>query len=173
MSRMPSRASIVLLASAALAVLAASIGGVYAAFTGLAGNAGNVVQTASDFRAPEITAVAIGASDGSSIDRVRQGADYYVYAAVADDTGNPPSGVASVAADASELTTGATAVALTAGAYTAGGVAYDYRSEPLTADDPLAEGPASFSVTSSDVAANAATEIGSVTVDNTEPEPGA
>lgn len=170
MSRARSRASIALLALAALAVLGASIGGVYAAFTGLAANSGNVIEAASDFRAPEVTAVAVAKSEGGAGGHVRQGGGYHVYANVAADTGNPASGIGSVAADASALTAGSSAVALSAGSHTVDGVSYNYRSALLTADDPLAEGPVGFSVTATDSASNSDTANGTATVDNSSPE---
>src|SRR5207244_3365001 len=68
------------------------------------------------------------------------------------------------------LTAGQSSVALTPGSYAAGGVTYGYRSSPLTADSPLAEGSTSYSVTATDNAGKPTTNSGfSVTVDNTAP----
>jgi chitinase len=85
------------------------------------------------------------------------------------DSGNPSSGIASVAANVSSITSGSTAVALTAGSYSAGGTAYDHRSAALTAGAGLTAGSHNCTVTSTDQAANAATQSFTTTVDNTAP----
>ncbi|MEX2025362.1 MAG: hypothetical protein WD993_09870 [Thermoleophilaceae bacterium] len=141
-----------------------------AAFKASTDSPGNVITAATDFRAPEVTAVAVVKSEGGTAGHVRQGGGYHVYANVAADTGEPASGIASVTADASALTAGSTAVALSAGSYTADGASYGYRSALLTADDPLAEGSAGFSVTATDSASNSDTASGTATVDNTAPQ---
>jgi hypothetical protein len=141
----------------------------FASFSSRADNPGNGITAASDFRAPQVTAVALGKASGGAPSFVKQGGSYFVYANVAADTGNPASGTASVAADASNFTTGATTVALVAGSYSAGGVSYNYRSASLPANASLAPGAKSFSVTATDKALNSASLAGSATVDNTGP----
>jgi hypothetical protein len=125
-------------------------------------NDGNVVTSAPDFTAPDIVAVAIG--EGGATGSVVAGASYHVYANVLADGGNPPSGTASVTADVGEVTAESTTVPLAAGSYSAGGESYNYRSDALTADSPLAEGDKGFTVTAVDNASNDETEPGTVTV---------
>lgn len=159
-----------LLAIVGLALTLATVQPTFAAFASRTENGGNSVAAAADFRAPQVTAVAVGKSVGGSPGFVKQGGSYFVYANVAADTGNPASGLATVRADASTITTGATAVTLTAGSFSAGGTGYGYRSANLTADAVLAEGSKVFTVTATDNAANAASLNGSATVDNTAPK---
>lgn len=147
----------------AVAVLAGSVAGAFAAFGSTTANGGNVVTSVPDFSAPDVVAVAIG-EEGGAAGTVAAGGAYHVYADVLDDTGNPPSGIAAVTADVSQVTAGATAVALTAGSYVAGGETYNRRSAELTADAPLAEGERGFTVTAVDNASNDETEPGTVTV---------
>ena len=64
---------------------------------------------------------------------------------------------------------GGTAVALTAGSYSAGGTAYDYRSAVETAATTLSAGSKSYTITSTDKAANAGTQTFTTVVDNTPP----
>ncbi len=161
------RLSATLVALAALAL--GAIPPAFAAFAAGAENGGNVVTAASDFRAPEVTAVAVGKSAGGASGFVKQGGGYFVYANVAADTGKPASGLAGVSADAHNLTAGATKVALSAGSFNAGGVSYGYRSAALSADAVLAEGAKPFTVTATDNALNSAGREGTATVDNTPP----
>lgn len=141
-----------------------SVAGAVAAFSATAVSQGNVVTSAADFTAPDVATVAIGEGEGGATGSVVAGGAYHVYANVLADGGNPPSGTASVTADVSEVTAGSTSVALTAGAYSAGGQSYNYRSDALTADSPLAEGEKGFTVTAVDNASNDETEPGTVTV---------
>jgi hypothetical protein len=100
---------------------------------------------------------------------IRQGGTYFVYADVTD-AGCSPSGIATVTANVSTLTTGSTAVALAAGSFSVGGVTYNRRSASITANAVLAAGAKTYSITSTDNAANSQTQGGySVTVDNTAP----
>jgi len=159
------------LAAAAIAALAlAAVPVTFAAFASRTESSGNEVKAAKDFRAPQVTAAAIGKSAGGAAGFLKQGGEYFVYANVAADTGNPASGIATVRADVAAVTTGATAVALTAGSFSAGGVSYGYRSAALTANPVLAEGARGFTVTATDNALNAAGLGGSVTIDNTAPK---
>src|SRR6202042_1888716 len=64
---------------------------------------------------------------------------------------------------------GSTAVALTAGSYSGGGTAYDYRSAALTAPASLTAGSHSYTITSTDMAANIGTQSFNTVVDNTAP----
>ena len=155
-------------AIATLALLAAPVA--LAAFSSTADNGGSKVSAANDFRAPQVTAVAIGKGLGGATGFVKQGGEYFAYANVAADTGNPASGIASVQANVASLTAGAAAVTLLAGSYSAGGVSYGYRSAALFTTNPLAEGSKAFSVSASDNAGNSASLGGSATVDNTAPK---
>jgi hypothetical protein len=153
-------------------VLAIGFGAItpsFASFSSRADSPGNSVTAASDFRAPQVTAVAIGKVSGGTPGFVKQGGSYFVYANVAADTGNPASGTASVTVDASNFTTGATVVSLVAGSYSASGVSYNYRSASLTAGASLTQGAKPFTVTATDKALNVANLAGSATVDNTAP----
>ena len=156
----------------AVVVVAIGFGAItpsFASFSSRADNPGNSITAASDFRPPQVTAVALGKASGGTPGFVKQGGSYFVYANVAADTGNPASGTASVTADAGNFTTGATAVSLVAGSYSAGGVSYNYRSASLLANAILAQGAKSLSVTATDKALNSASLAGSATVDNTAP----
>jgi hypothetical protein len=159
---------VALVAVAVLALVAIPVA--VAAFAARAESPGNEVKAVPDFTAPAITATAVGKTQGGAAGFVKQGGTYYAYAAVAADTGNPASGIASIKANLEALTTGQAAVTMTAGSYTADGVTYDYRAGPLSANATLAAGAKSFSVTSADVAGNTRTVSGSVAVDNTPPQ---
>jgi hypothetical protein len=153
----------------ALLGAAATCQGVWGSFGGATADAANSITAASDFRAPTASASAIGKTAGGLTGQIKKGGTYYVYADLSD-AGNPPSGVATVKANVSTITTGSTAVALVAGSYSAGRVAYDFRSASLTAAAGLAAGSYTYSLTSTDAAANTATQTGfGVTVDNTAP----
>jgi hypothetical protein len=158
------------LAAAAIAVVVlVAVPVAFAAFASSTENSGNVIVAANDFRAPQVTAGVLGKSVGGATGFVKQGGEYFVYANVAADTGNPASGIAGVRADVSSVTTGATAVTLAAGSFSAGGVSYGYRSAALGANAVLAAGAKSFTVTATDNAGNANAFAGAVTIDNTAP----
>ncbi len=129
---------------------------------------GTSVTFAIDRTPPSVTASTVAATTGTSpAGFVKQGGAYAVYADVVD-----ANGVSSVTADLSAVTTGATAVALAAcvSSCTVGGHTYLYRSAPLTASSPLSEGSRSYTVTASDVVANASPPATySVAVDDTGP----
>ena len=161
---MRSALSLWLRAAVVAALALGSVAGIAAAFGVTTANGGNIVTSAPDFTAPDIVAVAIGEGEGGATGSVAAGGAYHVYADVAADTGNPPSGIASVTADVAEVTAGSTAVPLVAGSYVAGGQSYGYRSDALTADSPLTEGQRGFTVTAIDNASNDETEPGTVTV---------
>jgi hypothetical protein len=142
---------------------------VWGSFRSTTPSAGNSITAAADFRAPTVSAAAIGKTAGGVAGQIRKGGTYYVYAS-GTDTGNPASGVSSVTANVGSITSGSTAVALSAGSFSAGGVSYGYRSAALTAGSGLAAGSYSYSLTITDAAGNSATQPGfSVTVDNTAP----
>ena len=156
--------------TAAAALAMAAIGGTFATFTSTADNAANEVAAADDYRAPSVDAGVILRSGGSMPGFVKQAGTYHVYARVAEDTGDPASGLATVTADVSGLTSAGTSVPLLAGSYSVDGASYNYRSAPLATDAVLPEGPRSYSITATDNASNAATLSGlSVTVDNSAP----
>jgi hypothetical protein len=158
-------ATLLLLIAATLSV---ALGSTVSAYTGSATAASDHFAAAADWTAPSASAAAVGRTTAYDTGSIMQGGSYYIYAEVTD-TGNPASGVASVTANVSSLTTGATAIALTSGSYSAGGISYDYRSVAKTATTPLAAGSHSFTVISTDAAANTTTQSYSVTVDNTAP----
>jgi hypothetical protein len=159
---------------AAVAVLAAAIGlgaitPCFASFASRADHPGNSITAASDFRPPQVTAVALGKASGGAPGFVKPGGSYFVYANVAADTGNPASGIATVTVNAAGFTTGGTAVPLVTGSYSAGGTAYNYRSASLLADPALTQGSKGFTVTAADKALNSAGLAGTATADSTAP----
>jgi hypothetical protein len=165
--RLPRSPFVALIAFAAL--LTVTGGASFAAFTSNTSNGGNSFAAAADYRAPTVSTTVIAKTVGYDAGYVKQGGTYYAYANVAD-TGNPASGISSATANVSAVTTGSTAVTLTAGSYSAQGTSYNYRSASLTASNPLAAGSKSYSITSTDAAANGGTQTGfPVTVDNTVP----
>ena len=166
MPRRPLCALVGVLALAAACSL--TLGGTISVYTGSATTASNSFAAAADFTAPVAAAAAVGRSTAYDTGFIKQSATYYVYASVSD-TGNPSSGIASVAANVSSITSGSTAAALTAGSYSAGGTAYNYRSVALSAGASLTAGSKSYTVTSTDNAANAATQSFTTVVDNTAP----
>jgi hypothetical protein len=150
-------------------LLAAVGGSTLAAFRTSTSNAGNGFSAASDYRAPSVSTTTIAKTPGYSAAYLKQGGTYYVYANVTD-TGSPASGISTVTADVSAITTGATAESLVSGLYSAEGTTYNYRSASRVANNPLAAGSKSYTITSTDAATNSATQGGfSVTVDNTAP----
>jgi hypothetical protein len=134
-------------------------------------NAGNTSSTSTgsvtvDDTKPSVNSLALAhTSNTTSSGLLAQGASYYVYASVTE----AGSGLASLTADLSHLTTGQTAATFTPGTYSAFGQTFNYRSGPLTADNPLTGAPA-YTVSASDNAANVATPVQQqVTMDNTAP----
>jgi len=132
---------------------------------------GNAFTTAASFdtAAPTVSATVVAKTGPWLAGFTRQGGTYYVYAN-ATDGGLVPSGIGTIQADVSVLTAGATAVALVAGTYSVQGVSYGYRSAALTVRNPLAAGAKTYSLTSTDNAANVRVQTGfTTTVDNTAP----
>jgi predicted ribosomally synthesized peptide with SipW-like signal peptide len=149
-------------------VLGLGGGATYAAFSATTSNGGNSLSTAADWTAPTVPSAVIAHSPGVS-GFIGQGKTYRVYANVSD-SGNPASGVSTVTANVTNITAGQNSANLSSGSFTVGGTSYGYRSNSLTADNPLSAGSKSFSITATDGASNSATQNGfSVTVDNTAP----
>lgn len=135
-------------------------------FSGDTSNSGNTVSAAADWVGPTVTATVLQKSTGGTVDAVRQGATFYVYAN-ATDSGNPASGVASVTASVGTIATVSSA-AMTSGSWTVGGTTYGWRSALLTAKSPLASGSYSWSAGATDSGGNAGSATSdSVSVDNT------
>ena len=144
---------------------------VYAIGSGGSVASATIAVNVADVTAPVVTATAIAKTAGGTQGFVRQGGTYYVYAN-ANDPGTPTSGVAQVRANVATVTTGSTNIVLNAGSFTIGGVTYGYRSNALTASNPLAAGVKSYTVWAVDSVGNVgATSGGNVTVDNTAPAP--
>jgi hypothetical protein len=162
----PRRALVSLIAVGAVCAL--TLGGTVSAYTSSVTTASNAFTAAADWTPPTSATQAIGRSTAYDTGFIDQGATYYVYANVSD-TGSPASGTASVTANVSSITSGSTAAPLTSGTYSAGGVAYGYRSAALTAPATLTAGSRSYTITSTDQAANAATQSFTTVVDNTVP----
>jgi predicted ribosomally synthesized peptide with SipW-like signal peptide len=160
------RALICVLALGAAASL--TLGGTVSAYTDTETTASNAFTAAADWTAPTTAAAPIGRSTAYETGTIAHSTTYYVYANVSD-TGNPAAGVATVTANVSSITSGSTAVALVAGTYSAEGTAYGYRSASLTAPAGLTAGSHTYTITSTDRSANAATQSFTTTVDNTAP----
>jgi hypothetical protein len=165
--RSRSRRVLLLLVPLGLAVGLAG-GATYASFSAATFN-GNSITADPDWTAPAASGSVIAGAGNPTPGYIHQGGDYYVYAAISD-SGNPPSGVASVTADVSRVTSGETAAPLTAGSWTVGGVVYNYRSALLTADASLTPGGKPYSLAMTDARSNSATQGPFVvTVDNSAP----
>ena len=135
---------------------------------GSLGSTASAAITVVDTTPPVVSAAVIGKTAGGTPGFVKQGGTYYIYAN-ATDTGSTASGVSTVTANVSNVSTGQTLVALVGGLFTVGGVTYGYRSASITASNPVIAGVKSFTVTAIDVAGNAGSFTGSVTMDNTVP----
>jgi hypothetical protein len=161
-----------LLAVAACALVGTLAGAAYAAYTATTSNPASTITGAPDWTAPTVSASVIARSSGcapTTPGYVKQGGSYYTYAAVTD-TGNPASGISTVTANVSALTAAQTSVSLSSGSFSVGGVSYTHRTAAITADAVVSAGAKTYSLTSTDVAANSGTQSGwPVTVDNTAP----
>jgi len=132
-----------------------------------AGNtAGGSASATIDSTPPTVTGAVVVNSSPSDTGYVKPGNSYVVYANAADTAG-----LSTLTADVSALTTGQTALALSActTSCTFGGVTYGYKSVAKTAGTSIADGPAAFTVTATDKAANTTPATYSVTVDSTGP----
>jgi hypothetical protein len=147
----------VVLAVLAVGAAALAVGRTGAAFSSVRGNAGSSYAVAPDFVAPSVVRTRVADPANAPSYAVRQCRFYQVYAEVAD-TGNPPSGVASVVADLSALTGGVHAESLVSGSYTLDGVSYGWRSLPRLAT--AGPGAYFFSLTATDDAGNGREEGG-------------
>ena len=168
MSRRGTQALSVLTACALLAGITITAGQTFGSFTQTAANAGSTFATASDYRAPTFNRSVIAKTAGGTPGFIKQGGTYNIYADLTD-TGNPASGISSVTSNSSTITTGATATALSAGSFSIGGLSYGHRTGSLTANSTLSPGTYTYSVSSSDAAANSGSQSYTVTVDNTAP----
>ncbi len=162
----PLRASVLVVA--VVAVCSVTLRATFSAYTASVTTASNAFAGAPDWVAPTAATEAIGRNTAYDTGFIEQGGSYYVYANVSD-TGNPASGIATVTANVSSITPSGTVVALTAGTYSAGGTAYGYRSAIETAATTLSAGSKSYTITSTDKAANAGTQTFTTVVDNTQP----
>jgi hypothetical protein len=144
----------------ALAACVLAVGLSAASFTDTEQNTLSV-SAAADWTAPTVDASAIVRSPDGVAGYVKAGGTYYVYANVTD-SGNPPSGIASVKANVTSVTSSQNAVSLVAGSYTAGGITYKYRSAQLTASN--VSGTKSYTVTAADSAGNSDSQSFSATV---------
>ncbi|HEX6687084.1 MAG TPA: hypothetical protein VF085_00290 [Solirubrobacterales bacterium] len=154
-------------ATAALVLLAlaagvSAVGFSAASFTDTTQNP-QTVSAVADWLPPTVEASEIVKSQGGVVGNIKPEGAYYIYAKVTD-SGNPPSGIASVSADVSKVTSGQTAVPLVAGSYAAGGVSYNYRSTQLTASSSLSAGSKTYTLASADSAGYSDSESFSVTV---------
>jgi hypothetical protein len=167
-----SRSSRIAVGVALVAGAAAIAGVAYAAYAATTSNPASTITAAPDWTAPTASASVIGRSAGctpTTPGYLKQGSSYYVYANVSD-TGNPASGVSTVTANVSSLSAVQTALALASGSFPIGGTTYGRRSAAVAADAVLTAGSKTYSLTSTDVAANSGTQSGfSATVDNTAP----
>jgi hypothetical protein len=155
----------------AIGLVLGTASGAAAAFLSTTSNTGDTLVASPDLQAPAVARSVVMLASGTIPGSVRQGSQYRVYAQITD-AGNPASGVASATADVTALTTGSAAISLTAGAYTAGALTYNYRSALLTADNPLAAGAKTYTISASDAASPVNSMTSSpwpVTVDNTAP----
>jgi hypothetical protein len=145
-------------------VVAFGVGGTVAAFSDPTDNPSDQVSAATDYIAPDVTAGVVGKTPGYDTGYVHQNAQYYFYANVSADTGNPASGTASVTASYPGLT-----VPMTAGSYSVGGVSYNYRSAVQTLPNGSPEGTYDLTITATDGAGNSAGFTGPRTIDNAAP----
>ncbi len=166
MAHGPKRAALALLALAAAS--GAALDGTLSSFNASSTTASNGFSAAADWTAPAASSAAIGRTNAYDTGFIKKGGSYYVYAEVSD-SGNPASGITSVIANVATITSGKTAVPLAGGSYSAEGTAYNYRSAALTAGSSLAAGTYTYTITSTDAAANAAAQNFTTAVDNTAP----
>ncbi|HSR95140.1 MAG TPA: hypothetical protein VLK56_09780 [Solirubrobacterales bacterium] len=149
------------LSLAAVAACVLAVGFSAASFTATTQNP-QAVSAIADWVAPTAEASTVAMSEGGFAGYVKAGATYYVYAKVTD-SGNPPSGIASVKANVNSITSGQTAVPLVAGSYSVAGTAYNYRSAQLTAGSSVS-GSKSYSLSLADFAGNPGSQSFSATV---------
>jgi hypothetical protein len=140
-----------------------------AAFSGKLVNQTNRFAAAPDLVPPTVDRTVIAFSGGGAPGYVAAGRPYRVYA-LADDTGNPASGVGPVTADVSQITAGATAAVLTPGTFTVAGLTYNFRSYELIADARLPDGHTFWMLYAADEAGNGMVpQLSTVHADSTAP----
>jgi signal peptidase I len=139
-----------------------------AAFHHVTANSGNAFASRPDWVAPDASAVTVYKTKGYLTGAVRPGGPYRVHANVGD-TGNPPSGTASVRADMTALTSGAGTTALTSVSTSVGGLSYNYGTAPLSVGSGVTNGAKPYSLTMTDMAGYSRTRGYNVTVDGTAP----
>src|SRR3954468_7173751 len=88
----------------AVAALLALVTVTAAAFSAGTSNPANAFSAAPDWTAPIAAASKITRTSGTTPSTLVAGTDYYVYADVSPDSGNPASGTQSVTANVSNLT---------------------------------------------------------------------
>src|SRR4051794_24921837 len=117
----------------AVLVVATGAGTAYAAWSARTSPGSSSFAGAPDWTPPAVSAATIKkSSTGYSAGYVKPGGQYYVYAQVATDTGNPPSGLSGVTANLASVTSGQAAAALSTGSYSVEGATYNYRAGPFT-----------------------------------------
>ncbi len=166
MGRGPTPTALALLTLAA--VWGSTLNSTLSAFNATLTTPSNAFSTAADWTAPTVSYADAGRTGAYEAGFIRKSASYYVYANVLD-SGSPASGIASITANVTSTTPGKTAVALTPGTYSAGGLAYNYRSAALVAESNLGTGSHTFTITSTDAAANVGVQSFATIVDNTAP----
>lgn len=152
--------SSIALSLVALAACVLAVGFSAASFTDTTPNP-QTISAIADWTAPSAEASTIAVSESGVPGYAKASSSYFVYAKVVD-SGNPPSGIASVKADVHNITSGQSAVSMVAGAYQVGGVSYNYRSPQLTAGS--GSGAKTYSLALADSAANSASPGFSATV---------
>ena len=116
----------------------------------------------NDAAAPSINSSLIAKTTPYLGGSTHEGGSYYVYA-------NIGAGATRASADVDSLTTGTYMAPMTSGSYTVAGVAYNWRTDALTVESPLAAGSYAYSVATGDAALRCRTASATATVDNTAP----
>lgn len=132
------------------------------------GSSGDQASAAVTVARPLVTSSVIAKTAGGDSGFVKQNGTYFVYANVSG-AGSPPTGLSTLTADVSNVTTGQTAVAMNNGSFTIDGQTYNYRSNSVTAGNPLSAGSKGYSLTLTDTAGSTTLTNHTVTVDNTAP----
>jgi hypothetical protein len=152
-----------------MGIALAGVSPTWSAFKVSAANPGNTFTSAPDFVAPSVGTTVIVKNEGGVPGYIRKGGVYRVMADITD-TGNPASGISTATTNVATITSGQTAASLASGSFSAGGVSYTRATANLTAGASLTAGTYTYSITSTDVAANVRTQTGyTVVVDNTAP----
>ncbi len=117
--------------------------------------------------APVLARTEVARTTGGTPGTLRQGADFHVYAQVAD-AGTPATGVEVVRADVDGLKAGLRDATLVPGSWTVGGQSYNFRTaDPITADSPLNPGGTrAYAVQALDGAGNRARRDGVASIES-------